>query len=36
MFFNGNKVESFSYNNSTDAIDFWKMVTYYAQHPSYY
>ena len=36
MIFNGNKVESFSYNNSADAIDFWKVVTYYAQHPAYY
>ena len=36
MFFNDNKVESFSYNNSVDTVDFWKVVTYYAQHPSYY
>jgi hypothetical protein len=36
IFFNGNKVESFDYNNSADAIDFWKVVTYYAQHPTYY
>jgi hypothetical protein len=35
MLFNGNKVESFSYNNSADASDFWKVITYYAQHPSY-
>lgn len=36
LLFNDKKVESFNYNNSADAIDFWKVITYYAQHPSYY
>jgi hypothetical protein len=36
MLFNGDKVETFDYRNSEDAVDFWKVITYYAQHPSYY
>jgi hypothetical protein len=36
MLFNSNKVETFDYRNSEDAVDFWKVITYYAQHPSYY